>query len=544
MRRLIILLTLNISLMAQVFESAGGGGTQGPPGPAFEINTLTETNEAEDEDFVAIHDVQANAMRRISKINFLTGLGLGNATSIMGVTINGSFDVNRESTFFNSSTGQIDVRGFFTEDIVGGTPISRVYGGTGLGVSADHNVMVGNGTSWQSRTLPSCDPATQKLQYTYATRLFTCVADANSGGGGGLTDGDKGHILVTGGGTTLLIDIPEFVDDAFAQDGSATINIDCTTNPTGPCLIGVDTTKVALKDGAAQSILNTWDFFAGKLGIPKGASLVTGDCNETGEQGRLFFLTTDNSMYKCSGLTGWSVIGGGTVTLASLDTWDSSVIWEWDEFMALYTQGGGKLGWFCESTSGNLVTVITGESSHPGIWRMSTPAAGATDFTSCSLRGNTNNGLIATAGSGTWFGSWKMRFLVRQGTTTNMIWQVGLAKFASSGTTAPRIYAGFESGQNSNHIMLKSCPTTCTGTITTGIVAAAATWYEIVLERTATAGTIRLTVNGGTPVELTGVSMPDAVSPYLFISGHTAAATKTFDLDRFDMRFNGVTQRY
>lgn len=66
-------------------------------------------------------------------------------------------------------TGAIDL----TTDI-SATVLPVANGGTNLAAAADDNVMVGNGTTWQSKAVPDCDAATAALNYDTATNAITC----------------------------------------------------------------------------------------------------------------------------------------------------------------------------------------------------------------------------------------------------------------------------------------------------------------------------------------------------------------------------------
>jgi hypothetical protein len=87
-------------------------------------------------------------------------------------------------------------------------------GGTNLTAAADDNVMVGNGTTWQSKALTTCtDTAGQHLNYDASTNVFSCgvsipAADTplrgatGSIGGGALTAScASGTATVTGAAT-------------------------------------------------------------------------------------------------------------------------------------------------------------------------------------------------------------------------------------------------------------------------------------------------------------------------------------------------------
>jgi hypothetical protein len=60
-----------------------------------------------------------------------------------------------------------------TADITGTLPVAN--GGTNLTASADDNVMVGNGTTWETKAVPDCDNSgSNHLNYDTGTNAFTC----------------------------------------------------------------------------------------------------------------------------------------------------------------------------------------------------------------------------------------------------------------------------------------------------------------------------------------------------------------------------------
>lgn len=67
-------------------------------------------------------------------------------------------------------------------EITGTTPVAN--GGTNLTSATDDNVMVGNGTTWQSKALTDCDASTNAVTYDTTTNAFGCNTITGSGGGG------------------------------------------------------------------------------------------------------------------------------------------------------------------------------------------------------------------------------------------------------------------------------------------------------------------------------------------------------------------------
>lgn len=75
-----------------------------------------------------------------------------------------------------------------TSEITGILPVAN--GGTNLSAASDDNLMVGNGTTWQSKALTDCDDTGgQHLNYDTGTNAFSCgtTGDGTGGGGGSAT---------------------------------------------------------------------------------------------------------------------------------------------------------------------------------------------------------------------------------------------------------------------------------------------------------------------------------------------------------------------
>lgn len=90
-------------------------------------------------------------------------------------------DVPNDITLTNLT--QITTRAI--ADTTGTLAVAR--GGTNLTASTDDNVMVGNGTTWETKALPDCDADTTVLHYDTATNAFSCGDDDTGAGGSGPT---------------------------------------------------------------------------------------------------------------------------------------------------------------------------------------------------------------------------------------------------------------------------------------------------------------------------------------------------------------------
>ncbi len=95
--------------------------------------------------------------------------------------------------------------------------IEVARGGTGLGVPAEDQVLVGNATGYDLKTIPSCSNATNdKLLYNSTTNVFSCGSDQASGGGSGITS------LNTLTGATQTFSDPDDTNVTLAVTSSGT----------------------------------------------------------------------------------------------------------------------------------------------------------------------------------------------------------------------------------------------------------------------------------------------------------------------------------
>lgn len=71
----------------------------------------------------------------------------------------------------NPAFGALDLA---DNDAVGSSILGVANGGLNLSASADDNVPVGNGTTWQSKALTDCDGPTNAVTYDTATNVWGC----------------------------------------------------------------------------------------------------------------------------------------------------------------------------------------------------------------------------------------------------------------------------------------------------------------------------------------------------------------------------------
>lgn len=112
-----------------------------------------------------------------TKFQPATGILKGNAstyvtTAATSTDVIGTFSGTCTNTRMLRADGvcsQVDL----TTNVTGTMPVAN--GGTNLTSATDDNTIVGNGTTWQSKALPSCtDTAGNHLNYDPATNTYSC----------------------------------------------------------------------------------------------------------------------------------------------------------------------------------------------------------------------------------------------------------------------------------------------------------------------------------------------------------------------------------
>lgn len=103
--------------------------------------------------------------------------------------------------------------------VTGTLPVAN--GGTNLTASADDNVMVGNGTTWQTKALTSCSAADSAVTYNTGTNAFGC--NTITGGGSGSTTTYKNNGVTVSTATTLNIAPGTGTVVGMTTDGIATV---------------------------------------------------------------------------------------------------------------------------------------------------------------------------------------------------------------------------------------------------------------------------------------------------------------------------------
>lgn len=184
--------------------------TFGGAGPGTAGNVLTSNGAGSAPTFQAATSVTPAALSRTNDTNVTLTLGgtpltsLLQATSItagwtgqLGVTRGGTglatvaqgdllfgsaadtlsaLAKNTSATRYLSNTGTTNNPAWaqiaLTTGVTGTLPVAN--GGTNLTASADDNVMVGNGTTWETKALTSCSAASSAVTYNTTTNAFGC----------------------------------------------------------------------------------------------------------------------------------------------------------------------------------------------------------------------------------------------------------------------------------------------------------------------------------------------------------------------------------
>jgi hypothetical protein len=169
-------------------------------------------------------------------------------------------------------------------------PVAR--GGTNLTAATDDEVMIGNGTTWQSKAIPNCtDTGGQHLNYTTSTNTLSC---GTSGGGSTPPTGGVfaffGYFYVSGG-----VNFTGGVANAGAWYGF--------TSPVAT----IDEIQYEVETAAASGKAALIGIFAVTAGEPSGSELC---------YWRVSGSNVESTGYKTTGApTGGSAVSGGHCSL-------------------------------------------------------------------------------------------------------------------------------------------------------------------------------------------------------------------------------------
>lgn len=213
-----------------------------------------------------------------------TGLIINTTTTGVPTIYSGTSCTNQFPRSLNASGAATCASVSLTSDVTG--TLGAGNGGTGVTTTTDDNVLVANGSAWQSKTLPSCSNATtSKLLYDTSTNTFSCGTDQTGGGGGGAGTLYK----VTGSNVTNSTTTPATITDLSWNVTSGTeYGFECVLlmqgtstslprlNINGPATTHVAFTTERFTSTSAQTLLVLQAFSASAQ-----TAACTSSCNAT-----------------------------------------------------------------------------------------------------------------------------------------------------------------------------------------------------------------------------------------------------------------------
>lgn len=193
----------------------------------------------------------------------------------------------------------------------GNATVAVADGGTGVTSSVDDSVLLGNGSAWQVKVIPSClDSIGQHLNYDPSTNTFGC-GTSSSGGGGAFS------ALTSGTNTTAAMVVS--TGSSLSYSGGGTINASSFRgNTLISVLDGGTGLSVPTEDGVMIGNGSAWQIKT----LP--------DCNNPVTSKLLYDFSTN--LFSCGtdqssgGGTTFDSIGSGTNTTATMTVGSGATI--------------------------------------------------------------------------------------------------------------------------------------------------------------------------------------------------------------------------
>lgn len=205
--------------------------------------------------------------------------------------------------------------------------IARATDGTFVGLAApsDDVALIGNGTTWQDKTIPDCvDTGGNHLNYTASTNTLSC---GTSGGAGGGAPADAQYVTLATDATLTqerVLTAGNYID---VTDGGAGTTVTVAMDPT-------EINDVSWGDNTDVSIVWTWQvlgidvamtFNPGGINVSSGTFQVGGVTLAREDQtyvtvGNQGALTAERAITAGAGLSGTDGGANSTYTLATSST--------------------------------------------------------------------------------------------------------------------------------------------------------------------------------------------------------------------------------
>lgn len=225
---------------------------------------------------------------------FSTGIGSGNTTYYCavhstiaewecGLGTMASGTTLARTTVLSSSTGAAVSFSAGTKDVFAGV-LSQWYTYFPAGAPTDDTLLIGNGTLWQSKALPSCSGATDALAYTTATNAISCNTIATAGTGLSYWTriaeaGLSGETAMGALGTGLIINTTTTGVPTIYAGQACTNQFVTATSASGALTCTTDTLASAqhANQGTTTTLLH-----GNASGNPSFGAVVSADLNITG----------------------------------------------------------------------------------------------------------------------------------------------------------------------------------------------------------------------------------------------------------------------
>ena len=213
--------------------------------------------------------------------------GLSNIVEDTTPQLGGNLDLNSKNI---TGTGNVNITGVITATSFSGTVLSSSLSGalpaldgsalTGITASGSGVVIQEEGSN--VGTAATINFVGTGVTATFSGGIATVEITTGSGGGTGITDGDKGDITVSSSGATWTIDNNAITNAKMADDAIGIAELSATGTPSSSTYLRGDNTWASITTGISNIVEDTTPQLGGNLDLNSNNITGTGNATITG----------------------------------------------------------------------------------------------------------------------------------------------------------------------------------------------------------------------------------------------------------------------